>query len=58
MNRNQIIGLILAIAGLILGLLWDKSFRYSGVFDVFLGVLSAIGVSMVLKFLPLKRKKK
>ncbi|MDP5106218.1 MAG: hypothetical protein NWQ31_08610 [Polaribacter sp.] len=57
MNKNQIIGLLLAIIGVTLGLLWEKP-EYADVLDFLFGVLTAIGLSMVLKFLPIKRKKK
>jgi hypothetical protein len=56
MNKNQIIGLLMAILGLILGFLWDKSFKYSELLDFIFGVFAAIGFSMIIKILPLKMK--
>ena len=56
MNKSQIIGLLIAIAGLSLGLFWEKSFKYDGFFDFIMGAFGAIGISLVFKILPLKRK--
>ncbi len=46
----------MAILGLILGFLWDKSFKYSELLDFIFGVFAAIGFSMIIKILPLKMK--
>jgi hypothetical protein len=58
MNKNQIIGLLMVIIGVALGLLWEKPVQYSGILDFIFGVCSAIGISLVFKFLPLKGKNK
>lgn len=58
MNKNQIIGLLMAIIGILVGLLWKKSFMYGEILDFLFGVFAAIGISMVLKFLPIKSKNK
>lgn len=58
MNKSQILGLLIAIIGLSIGLLWEKSFKYNGFFDFLMGLVSAIGICLVLKFFPIKRKKK
>ena len=49
MNKSQIIGLLIAIAGLSLGLFWEKSFKYDGFFDFLMGVVSAFGICLILK---------
>ena len=56
MNKSQIIGLLIAIAGLSLGLFWEKSFKYDGFFDFLMGVVNAFGICLILKFLPIKKK--
>lgn len=58
MNKNQIIGLLIVIIGLSINFLWNKTFAYAEILDFSFGVLTAIGLSMVLKFLPIKRKDK
>ena len=58
MNKNQIIGLLIVIIGLSISFFWNKTFAYAEIFDFSFGVLTAIGLSMVLKFLPIKRKNK
>ena len=57
MTKNQTIGLLIAITALSLGLFWEKSFKYADVLDFIFGVISALGISIVLKLLPLKRNK-
>ena len=56
MNKNQIIGLLIAIVGLFLGLFWEKSFKYNGLFDFIMGVFGAIGISLVFKIFPTNKK--
>jgi hypothetical protein len=58
MTKNQTIGLLIAIIALSLGLFWEKSFKYADVLDFIFELISALGISVVLKFLPLKRNKK
>ncbi|MDD7915075.1 hypothetical protein [Polaribacter ponticola] len=57
-NKNQIIGMLIAILGLTLGFLWEKTFKYADILDFMLGAFAAIGLSMVIKILPLKLNKK
>tara|TARA_R110002074_G_scaffold368009_2_gene542355 strand:- start:654 stop:830 length:177 start_codon:yes stop_codon:yes gene_type:complete len=56
MNKSQIIGLLIAIVGVSLGLFWEKSFKYDGFFDFIMGAFGAIGICLVFKILPPKRK--
>ena len=56
-NKTQIIGFLIAIISLFLGLFWEKSFKYNGIFDFLIGFIGAIGISLVFKILPTKRKK-
>jgi hypothetical protein len=58
MTKNQTIGLLIAIIALSLGLFWEKSFKYADVLDFIFGGISALGISVVLKLIPLKRNKK
>jgi hypothetical protein len=58
MNKNQIIGLLMAVLGIIVGLLWEKPVEYAEIIEFLFGVFSAIGISMILKFLPIKSKNK
>lgn len=58
LNKNQIIGIVILISATYLGLFWDKSFDYSNVFDTTMGVFSAIGLSMIIKVIPFKKKLK
>ena len=48
----------MAILGLTLGFLWDKSFKYADILDFMFGVFAAVGFSMIIKILPLKMKEK
>ncbi|PQJ80465.1 hypothetical protein [Polaribacter porphyrae] len=56
MKKSQILGIIIFIASIFLALLWDKQFKYADFFDFILGIVAALGASMVLKLFPVFRK--
>jgi hypothetical protein len=56
MKKSQILGLLIIIISLALGFLWEKTFKYADILDFVFGVLTALGISMVLKILPIMRK--
>lgn len=50
LNRNQILGIAFLVIGITAGHLFDSSF-----IGVPAGVLAAVGVSLILKWMPFKK---